>query len=244
MFLDAGNLNLEKMKRQKVIVWVILSWVGVFFSEAKSQSITVGADCVSSYILRGSYCGSVSIKHSLGIEYKGLTFGAWGSTDLTSPDLELDLALGYVFKGFEVAITDYYFNEIDGVEYNYFKYRNCKTSHTFEATLGYTFNEKFPLSLSWNTYFAGADASYDKKRTYSTYVQLSYPFRLWSIDMTAGVGITPWRGIYADKFNVVDISMRGEKSIPITQSFSLPLFAGIVFNPTTDKAYLIAGVSF
>lgn len=100
------------------------------------------------------------------------------------------------------------------------------------------------MSLSWNTYFAGADASYDKKRTYSTYVQLSYPFRLWSIDMTAGVGITPWRGIYADKFNVVDISMRGEKSIPITQSFSLPLFAGIVFNPTTDKAYLIAGVSF
>ena len=99
------------MKRQKVIVWVILSWVGVFFSEAKSQSIIVGVDCVSSYIWRGSYCGSVSIQPSLGIEYKGLTFGAWGSTDLTSPDLELDLALGYVFKGFEVTIAvrgDYY----------------------------------------------------------------------------------------------------------------------------------------
>lgn len=178
------------------------------------------------------------------MEYKGLTFSAWGSTDLTSPDLEFDLVLGYVFKGVEVAITDYYFNEVDGVKYNYFKYKNGKTSHTFEATLGYTFHEKFPLSLSWNTYFAGADAWYNKKRSYSTYVQLSYPFRLWSIDMTAELGITPWKGIYADEFNVVDISMKGEKVIPVTQSFSLPLFAGVVFNPVTDKAYLIAGVSF
>lgn len=40
---------------------------------------SVGADLVSGYIWRGQDLGGVSIQPSLGISYKGLSLGAWGS---------------------------------------------------------------------------------------------------------------------------------------------------------------------
>lgn len=58
--------------------------------KAEAQEVSVGADLVSSYIWRGQQLGSVSFQPNLGIEYKGLSFGAWASSDLTKMDLELD----------------------------------------------------------------------------------------------------------------------------------------------------------
>lgn len=45
---------------------------------------SVGADLVSGYIWRGQDLGGVSIQPSLGISYKGLSLGAWGSVGLES----------------------------------------------------------------------------------------------------------------------------------------------------------------
>lgn len=83
------------------------------------------------------------------------------------------------------------------------------------------------------------------KRSYSTYIALTVPFKLGDLDWTAKVGLTPWEGAYADKFNVTmtNLTLAAAKEIPITSKFSLPLFAQVTFNPYTQGAYFVFGLS-
>lgn len=48
---------------------------------------------------------------------------------------------------------------------------------------------------------------------------------------------------YADAngFAVTNVSLKATRDINITKSFSVPLFAGIYANPSTEKAYFVVG---
>lgn len=81
------------------------------------------------------------------------------------------------------------------------------------------------------------------KHPYSTYIALTVPFKLSGLDWTAEVGLTPWEGAYADKFNVTNLTLAAAKKVPITSKFSLPLFAQVTFNPYTQGAYFVFGLS-
>ncbi len=69
------------------------------------------------------------------------------------------------------------------------------------------------------------------------------PLKLGGLDWTAEVGLTPWEGTYADKFNVTNLTLAAAKEVPITSKFSLPLFAQVTFNPYTQGAYFVFGLS-
>lgn len=232
-----------------VIAMTLLSMAMPFTAKAQDKvEASVGADLVSSYIWRGTDCGGVSIQPSASIAYKGFSLGAWGSVGFDKEDTkEIDLILGYSTGGFSVAITDYWFSPYDEAEQiGFFKYGAHNTQHTFEGTVAYDFG---PLAVSWNTYFAGTDYytvkdNGDIKRSYSTYVGISAPFKLGSLDWTAEVGFTPWEGAYSDKFNVTNLTLKAAKEIKITDSFSLPIYAQLTFNPYTQGTYFVAGVSF
>lgn len=83
------------------------------------------------------------------------------------------------------------------------------------------------------------------KRSYSTYIALTVPFKLGDLDWTAKVGLTPWEGAYADKFNVTmtNLTLAAAKEVPITSKFSLQLFTQVTFNPYTQGAYFVFGLS-
>lgn len=214
---------------------------------AKAQDkveASVGADLVSGYIWRGIDCGGVSIQPTLSVGYKSLSLTAWGSVGFDKKDTkELDLTLGYTIGGFSAAITDYWFAPYaDEEKVGYFKYGAHNTQHTFEGTLAYDFG---PVALSWNTYFAGADYTKENgNRAYSTYIGISAPFKLASLDWTVEAGFTPWEGDYSDKFNVTNLTLMAAKDIKITQSFALPVFAQLTFNPYTQGTYFVFGLSF
>lgn len=216
-------------------------------SIAKAQDkveASIGADIVSNYIWRGTDCGGVSIQPSMSLGYKGLSLTAWGSVGFSKEDTkEIDFTLGYATGGFSVAVTDYWFSPYEDAEkIGYFKYGARNTMHTFEGTLAYDFG---PLAVSWNTYFAGADVYKENgDRTYSTYIGISAPFKLGGLDWSAEVGLTPWEGAYADKFNVTNLTLKAEKEIKFSESFALPAFAQLTFNPHTQGAYFVFGVSF
>lgn len=203
---------------------------------------SVGADLVSGYIWRGQDLGGVSIQPAVGIAYKGFSLGAWGSVGIESTDTkELDFTLGYSTGGFSVSVTDYWFNTMQ-----YFHYGARNTAHVFEAQVGYDFG---PLAINWYTNFAGADGvKASGKRAYSSYVVLSAPFKLGGLEWTADVGIVPWETTfyngYTSGFSVSNISLKAAKSIQITDSFALPLFAQVTMNPRTQGAYFVAGISF
>lgn len=202
---------------------------------------TVQADVVSQYIWRGQDLGDVSLQPTLGLAYKGLSLTAWGSVGLSDPDdtKELDLTLAYKVGGLNIGVTDYWFNAPND---RYFCYAAHETSHVFEANIGYDFG---PVAVQWYTNFAGNDGfNKSGKRAYSSYVEASAPFRLAGCRWTAAVGAVPYAtSFYADAggFAVTNVSLRAAKDIHVTKSFTLPLFAAVSANPSTEKAYMVFG---
>ena len=231
----------------KKIVLLALGLVAVATTHAQDEKAkvetTIAADFVNQYIWRGLDCGNVSIQPTLGIGYKGLSLSAWGNVGVSKDDVkEFDLTLGYTTGGFNIGITDYWFSVGgDDPDNRYFKYNAHSTNHVFEANIGYDFGV---LNLQWYTNFAGNDG-YNKndKRAYSSYAQVDVPFKLVTVDWTATAGVVPYYSTYygTTGFAVTNLSLRANKDIKITDSFSIPVFGQIVANPCTEKAYLVFG---
>ncbi len=187
----------------------------------------------------------------LGFTYKGFSLSAWGSQSLTNNadrDVqELDINLGYSIKGISVTITDYWWGGLHN-PYGYYKHGPADNpvdgGHHFEATVAYNFGEKVPLSLSWSTWFAGADLhTSTDKRCYSTYIGASYNITcLNNITLTPSIGFTPWKGYYHEKAAFTDISLKATKNATISDKISIPLFVQFIASPVNDHVYLVAGV--
>ena len=200
---------------------------------------TIAADFVSQYIWRGQDCGNISVQPTLGLACQGFSLTAWGSVGLDTEDTkELDLTAVYAAGRFNVGITDYWFNNLDG---RYFAYEAHHTAHVFEANVGYDFG---PVALQWYTNFAGNDGlNKSGKRAYSSYAELSAPFKLGGCSWTAALGIVPYAtSLYETSgFAVTNVSLKAVKDLKVTEHFALPVFAGIVANPRTEKAFLLVG---
>jgi len=202
---------------------------------------TIAADFVNQYIWRGQELGDVSVQPTLGVAYKGFSLTGWGSVGISDNDdtKEFDLTAAYTTGGFHVGITDYWFNTPNS---KYFAYAAHETSHVFEGNIGYDFG---PVALNWYTNFAGNDGYTKKgKRAYSSYVEATAPFKLASLDWTATVGAVPYYTTFygkANGFAVTNVSLKASKDIRVTDSWSIPLFAAINTNPSTQKAYFVVG---
>ena len=224
----------------KNVVAALLTAVCGTMAAQDEIETTVEADVVSQYIWRGRNLGHVSIQPTLGIGYRGLSLTAWGSVGLTdaADTEELDLTASYTTGGLTVGITDYWFNT---PETRYFYYNARGTSHVFEASLAYDFGL---LSAAWYTNFAGNDGvNKSGKRAYSSYFELTAPFKLGGAEWEAAVGAVPYATTSYDVggFAVTNVSVKATKDIRITDSFSVPVFGQIAANPSSQKAYLVFG---
>ena len=211
--------------------------------EKEKIETTISGDIVSNYIWRGLDCGDVSIQPTLGVGYKGLSLTAWGSYGITNPDdtKEFDLTLAYSAGGFNIGITDYWFSVGLDPDSRYFKYDAHSTNHIFEANIGYDFGV---LSVQWFTNFAGNDGfNKNGKRAYSSYAEVAVPFKLATVDWTATAGAVPYATDFygTTGFAVTNLTLRADKEIKITDSFSIPVFGQVTANPCTQKAYLVFG---
>jgi|AGTN01.3.fsa_nt_gi hypothetical protein len=220
--------------------------VVISLNDIKAQEVdfSVGADIVSSYVWRGALGAGTSIQPAMGLEVGGFSLAAWGSVDIYGGNYkEVDFTAAYSIGDFSLAITDYWWEgESTG---RYLVYNSNRTDHLFEFSLAYILPvERFPLSLSWNTMFAGADIRTEEgDRAYSTYITAAYPFSVKDISLEAALGLTPWESLYASKFSVVDISLKASKEIKITESFSLPVFGQVILNPRSEDIFFVFGVS-
>lgn len=211
----------------------------------EGPEVGLGSDIVSSYIWRGQDLGGVSLQPTLGVEYKGISLSAWGSVGLADPadTKEFDLTLGYTIGNFNIGITDYWFNAGLDPQARYFKYDAHGTNHVFEANIGYDFGV---VSLQWFTNISGNDGvNKDGKRAYSSYFEVSAPFRLATCDWTATVGAVPYATDFygTNGFAVTNLAVRALKDIRVTDSFSIPIFGEVSANPCSQKAYLVVGMS-
>lgn len=231
---------MEKKRRGLATAMALLAAMSAANAQDKVEA-TIQADVVSQYLWRGQELGQVSLQPSLGLSYKGLSLTAWGSVGLSEPGdtKELDLTLAYSTGGFNIGVTDYWFNSPNE---RYFCYGAHSTSHVFEANVGYDFG---PVGVQWYTNFAGNDGvGNGGSRAYSSYVEVSAPFRLAGCDWSAAVGAVPYATDFyssADGFAVTNVSLKASKDISVTERFAIPLFAGLAVNPSTEKTYLYCG---
>ena len=230
------------MKKIFSIAIMIIAIVAPVSAEVET---TIAADVVSEYVWRGAKCGDAAIQPTLGVSMAGIDLSLWGSVGVANflDTREFDITLSYSFAGASVGVTDYWFSVGDEPYGRYFKYEKGATNHVFEAFAGYDFGF---ASISWYTNFAGADYKANGDAAFSSYCEISAPFSLGGADWTASLGMVPFEsGFYGTEgFAVTNLSLTAAKSIDMTESFSLPVSAGITVNPCTEMAYLVLGISF
>ncbi len=217
---------------------------------AAEVEVAAGADFVSSYVWRGAdQLSGFSVQPGASVTVGGFTAGLWGSTSIDCNAKELDFYVAYEIGGFSIGFTDYWW-EGSKTEDNATQYFTTagRTSHYGEVNLGYTFGEKFPLSLSVNTFVYGrGDLNRaGDKQAYSTYFHASYPFVLGGFDFETGIGIasSKYSGCYANAYSVVqDVNLCVSYDVQITDKFALPLFVDTIFSPATDDAFIVFGFS-
>ena len=232
------------MKKVGALALGLIAFAPAAMAQDKVET-TIAADVVSQYYWRGQDFGSISLQPTLGIGYKGLSLTAWGSVGISEPSdtKEFDLTLAYETGGFHIGVTDYWFNSPNE---KYFAYKAHETSHVFEANVGYDFG---PVALNWYTNFAGADGlNKNGKRAYSSYIEATAPFKLGGCDWEAAIGAVPYTTYFykghdgfVDGFAVTNVSVKATKDLKITDSFSVPVFAQVAANPSTEKAYFVVG---
>ncbi len=236
---------------------------------ATGAMFTFGTDLVSRYIWRGAdYGNSPALQPTVAFTAGGFKAGFWGSyglgqhtrrvNDTVTENMghyaESDLFLSYSWKGLTLTLTDYFFpNSLDPNSSNkYFNYANATTGHTFEAGLSWTGPASFPLQLSANTLFYGADKDKDSTGTYgmgsgnnySTYLEASYTFDVKGFSVKPAVGAIPFGSSwYGRDAGVVHAGLTVSRAIAITREFSLPLYGSVITNPQTQSIYLVFGLS-
>ena len=231
------------------------------------------AELDANYIWRGLYCGGLSLQAEAEVSYYGFyanmwwnvgtTNWKWGRKDplghsLTGINPEVDIALGYRYKGFKVLfIQMYYFDRYaDGKMSRFFDYRNFAPGGggvTTEWRVGYRISDRVPLSLLWCTRTFGRDGYLvggELKRAYSTYIEARYdqPLPL-DITLTALIGVTPWRSLYTGfqkQFAVVNLLVGLNKSWQIDEHCSLNVGGIIALNPSSMEPLwnISAGVTW
>lgn len=210
-------------------------------STARAQNgveADLNVDFVSTDVWRGTYLGGAALQPEVAVGWKGLELSAWGSTGIANGRYEIDLTLSYTIGGLTLSVVDYWDNS---GETRYFHYKPRETGHSFEGAIGYDFG---PVKASWQTFFAGSDyQEADGRRAFSSYLEISAPFRLVGLEWEATVGVVPWASDYYEtqRFSLNCLSLKATKDIPITEKFTLPLYAELIANPTTRNFYFVAG---
>ena len=230
---------------RKIRLVAILAIAVLTVTSAKAQFAT-GADIVSSYVWRGvpqeGTKGVPNIQPYVSYTIGGLTVGSWASSSFLGNVKEVDLYATYAFSSaLALTITDY--NWGFASPKGYFDY-SATTDHIYEATLAYTGSEKFPISASINTMFAGADKkpSDATKAALSTYIELGYQVTPL-VKVFAG-GVLGESNAYATTgAGLTNVGIKVSKSITITDKFSLPVYGILGANPSTGGAFFVAGIT-
>lgn len=228
----------------KTTILCLLTLLPIAANSQDKLKADLSADFVSSYVWRGFKQAGASVQPALNFGYKDFSLGAWGSTDIASTGAkEVDFTAAYEHSGFRISATNYWWDR-EGA-FRYFSSPTDGNGHYLETALGYNFGDSFPLNASWNTFILGkGNKNSDGNNTYSTYIELAYPFSVEDIEIGISTGFTPWTsavyGTSGFKFTLIQLSVL--KNIRITNKINLPIFGNIIANPAQEDIHFVFGI--
>lgn len=225
----------------RFVTGLIVALFMIVPGSALAQSVDLGSDFVNRYVWRGYDFGeSFSVQPYLEYTRGGFTVGSWASYAIAPGGAganEHDLYASYSFGAVAVGLTDYYFPGpgADG----FFDYDSGgEGAHVIEPHLRVGGTESFPVTL-----YGSINAYNDPD--HSLYLEASLPFSVGQTGMSLTAGAVGTESAYygTDGFAVVNLALSADRSIPITDGFSLPVHARYVLNPDTERTFLVFGVS-
>lgn len=228
-------------------IFFILLLAAVSFNSFAQLTISEGELMfLSRHVWRGEQLGTnISIEPSVTVSAGRFNFNVWAALTPDNSYSELDLIPSYQFNAFELSLLDYY-NPIAGEKNSYLKFDKASNRHSVEVTLDNYEVEKYRLKWMAGTFILGDKNDETGRPFYSTYVEFSYPYTLWTIDLEPSLGFTPLKGYYADHFAFINTSMSFGKEIELNEHFSIPLTLSFIHNPNTSNTFVTfaTGIAF
>jgi len=250
---------MRKTVRMAIVACVLLAMPSMAGAQKQVEG-DIYADIITQYVWRGQEVGGFSFQPTASLSWQGLSLGVTGNAGLDKEDpREIDLMLGYSRWGVNIGVIDYWTSGVEK-DNRYLYFDQYEGAHKLEANIGYTCKY---FSLQAYTLFWGNDIKVNGKRAYSSYVELTVPFKLGGIDWQVRGGMTPFEsagwsepmgeeGIaamltknnyeYAEGVACLEASLRATKTMDIGFS-KLPVFAELNVNPYLQTAHMIFGVT-
>jgi hypothetical protein len=212
----------------------ITSYSQIKFSEAEIM-------VHNQYVWRGQKIGTGAlIEPSVTFSSGNFSLNAWSAFTFDKSYKEFDLIPSYQFKRFTLTLLDYYIPDLEGTN-KYLNFREGESRHSLELTADNYSVEKQRLKWIIGTFFAGDQNEETGNTNYSTYIEVKYPFTVLGIDAEPFAGITPFRGLYADKFAFVNAGIAFSKELDLKLPFTIPLNLSFISNPYTDQTFVTFG---
>ncbi len=223
-------------KTAKLIALATVLFAGFGSSNAMAdEGFKLGADVVSSYVWRGwGMDNSVNVQPNLSYTFKnGLSIGLWGSYGLSSDGgdryKEVDLTISMPVGPVTLAVTDYNINPEAGETFDFAD----DGYNTIEVSAAYSHEN---IGLMAGVFVAGND--YNN----AVYCEGSYKFydkNGYTAKAVLGVGSEDYYGdidgAESDKLALVNTGISVSKD---------RYTASAIYNPDTEKSYLVFMASF
>ncbi len=195
----------------------------------------------SRHIWRGTKLGDAPmIEPSVTVSNGNFSFNVWAAKSLNNSYSEIDLTPSYQIGELTVSLLDYYVPEI-GEDNSYLNFKKGESSHTLEFMLNNYSGEKSRLKWMIGTFFAGDQNEETGHTFFSTYVEFKYPFSFLKIDAEPFVGLTPFKGYYANKLAFINSGLVLSKEIKISKKLACPLNLTYTYNPYASHHFLTFG---
>ncbi len=201
---------------------------------------------LSRHVWRGSQLGdAIAIEPSVTFSKGRFSFNFWAAITPNNSYSEIDLIPSYTFNNYTVTLFDYY-NPVPGESNQYLNFREGKNRHSLELVLDNYMADRQRLKWMIGTFMFGDKNEETNKPFYSTYLEFKYPFSIWAVEAEPFIGITPFRGYYADRLAIVNAGMSFEKELNLKMPFSIPLSLSFISNPHTKQSFVIfaGGIAF
>ncbi len=195
---------------------------------------------------RGSKFGTApAIEPSVTFVANKLSLNFWSSVTFNNSYSEIDLTPSYQFKEFQLTLLDYYCPVV-GEENQFLNFKKGESRHSLELTIDNYSVEKRRIKWLVGVLLLGDKNPENDKPYYSTYTEFKYPFTVCSIDVEPLVGLTPFRGLYAEKFAMVNAGISFSKDLDLKLPFSVPLSLSFISNPNARQSFVTfaAGIAF
>ncbi len=204
------------------------------------SNFNISAELESKHIWRGllssntpTFTGDVSYNQN------AWTTSLWVAQSFDRLYSEVDFSVSYQHRQFRISALDYYCPK-NGKQNEILDFDNATTDHSVDIVLEYEISNNFPLTILASTLVYGDDRnSLTGKNYYSMYMELAYPLvRAKDHQLTAKVGVTPYEGIYGQKFGVANVQLSTTNNIQINSKRQFPLKIDIIANPI-QKALML-----